>query len=103
MLVKREAFLKVGGFDETIEGMEDIDLCLRICEQGMKVVYAPEAVITCPEHSPCREDEDDSASFPLLMSKWRGKIKSDLYQFLKEDGFSLKTSDNRLIVTSAEE
>lgn len=44
MLVKREAFEKVGGFEEQLSvAFNDVDLCLRLREKGDLVVYNPYA------------------------------------------------------------
>ncbi len=47
MLVRREAYLQVGGFDEARFFMysEEIDWCRRIKLAGWRVVYHPQAVI----------------------------------------------------------
>jgi len=46
MLVRREAFEAVGGFDESyFMYFEDTDLCERMAAAGWDVVYAPDAVV----------------------------------------------------------
>lgn len=46
MLVRREAFESVGGFDESyFMYFEDTDLCERLAKAGWEVVYAPDAVV----------------------------------------------------------
>ena len=46
LLVRREAFEDVGGFDESyFMYFEDTDLCERLSEAGWDVVYAPSAVV----------------------------------------------------------
>ncbi len=46
MLLRREAFLGIGGFDEAFQnGLEDVDLCLRIRKEGLRVRYAPQSVV----------------------------------------------------------
>ncbi len=46
MLVRRESFEAVGGFDEGYRnGFEDVDLCLKIRERGWRVVYQPKSVL----------------------------------------------------------
>jgi glycosyltransferase involved in cell wall biosynthesis len=45
-MIHRELFLQLAGFDETYQnGVEDIDLCLRVRSAGRKVVYEPKAVV----------------------------------------------------------
>lgn len=47
MMVKKEIFEAVGGFDENLRvAYNDIDLCLRIRAEGKKVLYTPFAVLT---------------------------------------------------------
>jgi N-acetylglucosaminyl-diphospho-decaprenol L-rhamnosyltransferase len=46
MLLKREAFEEVGGFDEGFfMYVEDLDLCDRLRDAGWKVIYYPEAEV----------------------------------------------------------
>jgi GT2 family glycosyltransferase len=46
ILVGREAFDRVGGFDEGYRnGFEDVDLCLRLGEAGCEIHYCPECVV----------------------------------------------------------
>jgi len=46
MLVRREAFLALGGFDEAyFMYAEDVDLCWRAWRSGWKVVYVPQAEV----------------------------------------------------------
>jgi GT2 family glycosyltransferase len=47
MLVRREAYLQVGGFDEQSFFMysEEIDWCRRIKQAGWRVIYHPQSVI----------------------------------------------------------
>ncbi len=46
MLVRRELFLKLGGFDEKIFLFyEDDDLCRRITDAGYSIVVAPQAIV----------------------------------------------------------
>jgi N-acetylglucosaminyl-diphospho-decaprenol L-rhamnosyltransferase len=46
MLVRRDRFDAIGGFDERIHMyMEDVDLCRRLRESGWQVAYEPDAVV----------------------------------------------------------
>ena len=43
MLVRRDAYQKVDGFDEAFELIfGDVDLCLRIKKKGYRIVYDPD-------------------------------------------------------------
>ncbi len=46
MLIRREIFEAVGGFDEGyVNGFEDVDLCLKIRERGGRIVYQPRSAL----------------------------------------------------------
>jgi len=46
MMVSKQMFTMVGGFDEELPiEFNDVDLCLRIRRLGARIVYAPEAVL----------------------------------------------------------
>jgi len=48
MLIRRETFMALGGFDERYAPAyyEDADLCLRLAECGLPVVYEPRSTVT---------------------------------------------------------
>ncbi|MGA2193616.1 MAG: hypothetical protein ABSG42_09615, partial [Nitrospirota bacterium] len=44
LMVKRESFLEAGGFDEAFEiAFGDVDLCLKLREKGLFIIYTPDA------------------------------------------------------------
>ena len=46
LLMRRSLFDDIGGFDEGLRvAYNDVDLCLRIVEKGLRIVYVPDAVI----------------------------------------------------------
>ena len=59
MLVRKEGFLRMGGFDDRFFAhMEEIDLCWRLRLEGMRICIVPESTVfhigggTLPEDSP---------------------------------------------------
>ena len=48
MLIRRATFEELGGFDERYRPAyyEDADLCLRLAQRGLSVVYEPRATVT---------------------------------------------------------
>ncbi len=74
MLVRREVFASVDGFDEGYRnGFEDVDLCLKIHERGWRIVYQPESVLYHLEsRTPGRKaHEQDNAR--RLFERWGHK------------------------------
>ena len=42
MLIRRELFLKLNGFDESLETCEDVDLCQRTRKNGWRIIANPD-------------------------------------------------------------
>ena len=46
MMVSRRAFEEINGFDERLQvALNDVDLCLRLCQRGYLIVYTPFALL----------------------------------------------------------
>lgn len=71
LLIRREVFEKVQGFDERfINGFEDVDLCLKVREQGYHVIYQPRSVVYHLEsQTPGRRSQDEENA-RLLQERW---------------------------------
>ena len=75
MLVRRDVFEAIGGFDEAIAvGYGDVDLCLRAGERGYRVLFCAHAVLLHHEsftrgRSPEDPHPQDSARFT---ERWQG-------------------------------
>ncbi len=83
MLVRKEAFDEVGGFDERFAvAYNDVDFCLRLRERGWRIVFTPEAILTHLEsasfgsHSKGRsaEYQEDVAE---MQRRWRHRLRID--------------------------
>jgi GT2 family glycosyltransferase len=87
MLVKREVFERVGGLDEgTLSvAFNDVDLCLKIRQLGMRIVYNPHAELyhhesisrgyeTTPEKFTRFESEID-----VMHARWENVLSCDPY------------------------
>ncbi len=71
MLVRRESFEKVGGFNEAYRnGFEDVDLCLKIREQGYRIVYQPRSVVIHLEEQTPGRKTHDADNMRLFLSRW---------------------------------
>jgi O-antigen biosynthesis protein len=72
VLVKRETWLRLGGFDETyVNGCEDVDLCLRAQEAGLRnAVALRSCVLHHVSASPGRKQHDEENTRQLVL-RWR--------------------------------
>jgi len=80
MLVERRCFFEAGEFDTSFwNGFEDIDLCLKLREVGLKVMYEPNSVVIHHESAsgPERFARAD-ANTRILVERWAGRIEPDV-------------------------
>jgi GT2 family glycosyltransferase len=74
LLIRRNAFEEIGGFDEQIAvGFGDVDLCLRVLMNGWRILYCPYAELIHHESytrgtSTTDPHPEDSAFY---LAKWR--------------------------------
>jgi len=77
MLVRREVFEKVSGFDEALPyEFADIDLCLKMRRAGYLIVYTPLAKL-CWD-TPAR-DKIDSGGEAIMRQRWSDVLERDPY------------------------
>jgi GT2 family glycosyltransferase/tetratricopeptide (TPR) repeat protein len=95
MLVKREIFTELNGFDEAyVNGFEDVDFCLRAGERGRIILYTPESVlIHFEETSEGRKDHDDK-NMRRYLARWEGKVRCDDNDFYRIDGYRKEVIGN---------
>jgi GT2 family glycosyltransferase len=87
MLVRRQAFEAIGGFDAGYENsLEDVDLCLRIGERGGEVHYCGEAVVTHLESASRGRDDRFETSVALYRARWRDRVRRDDLEVYAADG-----------------
>ncbi|HMK56237.1 MAG TPA: glycosyltransferase [Dissulfurispiraceae bacterium] len=77
LLMRREIFRAVGGFDEGyLHGSEDIDLCLKVRKLGLTVMYCPDSVVTHYEQISLKDQgsrykkRTTRRNRKLFMSRW---------------------------------
>jgi GT2 family glycosyltransferase len=84
MLVQRDVFLSVGGFDEALAiAFNDIDLCLRLREAAWRILWTPSAELYHRESvSVGRHEVGDHGDrwvcdWELIHSRWGAELVSD--------------------------
>ncbi len=74
-LMPRSLFLELGGFDEVFRnGVEDVDLCLRVRAAGRKVVYEPEAVVIHHEGKTQGRFNHVTENLKIFFARWQGQF-----------------------------
>jgi len=94
ILMRRDVFLKVGGFDahHLPVAFNDVDLCLRIREAGYEIIYTPFAELFHHE-SASRGLGLDAAEVDYMKKRWHGVLDRDPFYnrnlTIKHEDFSL--------------
>lgn len=86
MVVRRDIFEAVGGFDESLPGaFNDVDFCLRLRKAGWRIVWTPcaqlyhrESVSIGRHYSQQRESEWMAES-TLMTTRWHHELRRDPY------------------------
>jgi GT2 family glycosyltransferase len=79
MVTPRELYLRLGGLDEIYwNGYEDVDYCLRVREQGLKVTYEPDATLYHFEsQSGVQRFRKTSWNIRVLADRWSERVALD--------------------------
>ena len=87
MLVRREVYLEVGGFEEEHlkVAFNDIDFCLKLRARGYRIVYAPEAQLYHHEHASRGTEYTETneqrfnREIEFMKEKWKDALLVDRY------------------------
>jgi GT2 family glycosyltransferase/glycosyltransferase involved in cell wall biosynthesis len=87
MLIRREVFEQVGGFDTSFRnGFEDVDLCLRIGETGREIHYCARSVVQHLESVSPGRFKSDGSNVALYRDRWIHRVDpDDLHYYLEDD------------------
>lgn len=89
MLVSRELFNTLGGFDEKfLNGFEDVDFCLRAGQAGKRILYAPGAVVIHLEEQSEGRKQHDLVNMQRYLARWQGKVRCDDEGLYHAEGFT---------------
>lgn len=96
MLIKRDLFFMIGAFDESYRnGLEDVDLCLKLREQSYKIIYNPRAVVYHLESKTTGRNERVKENSQIFRSKWLDKIICDDDKYYEEDDITIEVLDRQ--------
>ena len=88
MLASRELLLRAGGFDEGFRAaLDDVDLCVRLRQAGLRVLYCPASVLRHRDGAAADEFDEFGGDASRFESKWLGSFLRDDDFFANQDGF----------------
>src|SRR6516165_4647988 len=77
LLVRREVFQQIGGFDEKLSGaLADVDLCLKMRRAGYRIVYTPLAKLYL---DPSPSAGVDANAEVIMRQRWSDVLERDPY------------------------
>ncbi len=90
--VKKDLFFKLGKFNEKFfNGFEDVDFCIRVRENGFKVLYNPEITLYhLEEKTRKRNKQREKNNSKILNSIWYEKHLPEPSNYIYEEGFDYK-------------
>ncbi|MBD2094889.1 glycosyltransferase [Trichocoleus sp. FACHB-591] len=75
LMCKREVYEQIGGFDEKLTHQYyDVDLCLKMVEQGYRNIYLPHVALY---HYESKEEKVCEPDLAYFRAKWQSFIKHD--------------------------
>jgi GT2 family glycosyltransferase/glycosyltransferase involved in cell wall biosynthesis/2-polyprenyl-3-methyl-5-hydroxy-6-metoxy-1,4-benzoquinol methylase len=99
-LIYRDLFLELGGFDEVYRnGVEDIDLCLRVRSAGRKVVYEPGAVVYHLEGQTAGRFNHVSENLNIFFERWGNRFDAEKKLIPASSAEKIRASRGLLVET----
>ena len=103
-MVRREAYDRVGGLDETLTvAFNDVDFCLRLHELGLRNVWLPHVVLVHGESKSRGSDlgiaktRRSIREETVMLERWSGMIARDPYYNVnltrRSEDFAIRTDD----------
>lgn len=88
MLVRRSSFEQLGGFDPAfLNGLEDVDLCLRLGERGETTYYCHRSVVYHLESvSRGRRSDEIRGNAEVFRDRWQNRARADELEHYMADG-----------------
>lgn len=80
MMISKELFTSIGGFDDKLSGSyEDVDLCLKVRQENLLVLFTSYACMKCD----ITFDKADAADEQYMMNKWADELAHGDYSYNK--------------------
>jgi GT2 family glycosyltransferase len=80
MLTRRDVFDRVGGFDENLKvDFNDVDYCLKVREQGYRIVFTPYAELRHHESASFGSRTQDPIEIERMRKRWGDAVRRDPY------------------------
>lgn len=95
LAVRAPDFARCRGFDPVfVNGQEDVDLCLRLTSEPLKVCrYEPASTVYHHEARTPGRFENSRRNRQTFIDRWRGRIRADDFSHYASDGFDVTGYD----------
>lgn len=90
LLIRKTVFDRLGGFDTGyVNGVEDVDLCLRVRDLGYRVRYCPKAVLDHHEGTSAGRYDHVRPNLERFVQRWNGRFDAQ-GRFVPQAGTRLR-------------
>ena len=90
LLLHRKNFIDIGGFFNGYKnGLEDVELCLRLTEQGKYMMCIPESVVIHKESKTPGRKNKEAYNTSLFFKRNNISFLGDMDYFLQQDGYTV--------------
>jgi glycosyltransferase involved in cell wall biosynthesis/GT2 family glycosyltransferase len=98
MLIDRELFNAMGGFDEMLPGRGMIfDLCFRVRQAGFSIRLAPACEVYTHLSAGVQDPWVDTSNDDAFIRKWSSQIQADEINHFRRDGLALAPDGSQRI------
>lgn len=89
--VRRELFMRLGGlFEGYVNGMEDVDFCVRMSQEGLACAIAPETIVHHIAGQSVGRFDQDVKNSRLLGSRCSKLLTPDMNVHAEADGYQMR-------------
>ncbi|HEY4348153.1 MAG TPA: glycosyltransferase [Gaiellaceae bacterium] len=86
LIIRRDVFFEIGAFDSAYHMyVEDVDLCIRTWDAGLRVTYCPSSVVVHLENASMTDvawrDQNVRAGWQKLNARWGGRWPNAVRRF----------------------
>lgn len=86
LAVRKELYQELGGFDEELAvAMNDVDFCLKVRQQGLACVWAPDSILVHHESASRKMDRISAEKMSRLAAEWALMCSRWGEEYLKTD------------------
>jgi GT2 family glycosyltransferase len=91
LMMRKDLFQDCGGFHSAYaNGLEDLDLCCRIREKGLRLTVVPESVIYHIASQSAGRFDNERRNYSIFLARCASSVQPDVHAFAAGEGFEVR-------------